>query len=129
MVMGHITEVSARPAVPAAPLYPNECIVVIGQTTYVPAVTVPPLPPVPAVGTMTLVTNQSEADVFGVFADGTLPRALKAMYDEVTNMNVVAIRASTRVGALDAAIDNAVTAIVLAAPAALTIAVDDVFHG
>ena len=84
MVMGRITEVSARPAVPAAPLYPNECIVVIGQTGAAGA---------PLAGTMTLVTNQSEADVFGAFADGTLPQALAAIYDEVTNVNVVAIRA------------------------------------
>ena len=95
MVMGLITEVSARPAVPAAPLYPDECIVVVGQTAAAAA---------PAVGTMTHITNSAGAEQFGAFADGTLPQALEAIYDEVPNQNVVAIRADdgTTLSALDA---------------------------
>ena len=95
MVMGTITETTARPPTPAAPLDPIETIVVVGLTASVLA---------PAVSTKTLVKNQDEADAFGAFADGTLPQALKSIFDEVPNMNVVAIRADdgTNLSVVDA---------------------------
>ena len=91
MVMGTVQELTARsPFIPAAPLSPIECIALIGVTSAVGG-------NVPAIGTMTLITHKGAgtdgAEQFGVYADGSIPAALEAIYDEVTNMNVVVIRA------------------------------------
>ena len=95
MVTGNISEVSARPPTPAAPIFADECIVVVGLTSSNMAA---------AVDTLTHVTNAEDAADFGSFADGTIPQALKLIYDEVTNQNVVVIRADdgTNLSVVDA---------------------------
>ena len=122
MVTGAITEVTTRPAVPSAPIFAEECIVVVGQTSAADA---------PVVGRLTHITHDGAgvdgAEQFGAFSDGTLPQALKLIYDTVRNINVVAIRAGDQlVGALGADITDSEVDITLTAAATTTIEDGDV---
>ena len=117
MVTGHILEITTRPPTPAAPIYANECIVVIGQTSAVGA---------PAVRTKTHIIHAGGGadggDQFGDFALGTIPQALELIFRTTPNSNVVVIRAgSQNIGDLSAAITAISTDIVLSAAAATTI--------
>ena len=84
MVTVSISEITTAPAVPSQ-VFTDELFFVSGISGATGAT-------VPAIGALTRVRNQAEADIFGDYADGTLPRALRAIFTEVPNADVVAVR-------------------------------------